>query len=265
MRIAVISDIHANAEALQAVFDDMSTLAPDQIICLGDIVGYNTQVHDTLALLRDQVIPGVYGNHELMVLGLLPADSCGPRAARAVQWTRNEITAAERDYLSRLPSSVTLCHELLFMHSTLGDPVRRLERPEQYVKELRTIRHHAPEVRLCCTGHTHVPGVVEIAPDGCAKLRLQETVFLRPDCAYFINPGSVGYPRGDDTRATYALYEGARRRVTMRRVPYNAAAVMRENARHRVDVELGTGQAPLAPTGTARVAAMVHRLTGLAR
>src|SRR5207245_928431 len=96
MRIAVLSDIHANSDALVAVLADVRRQGVGRVMHLGDLVGYNTRPRETLALVRERDIPGVQGNHDLMALGRLPPSHCGPIGRKAIAWTHQALTDADR-------------------------------------------------------------------------------------------------------------------------------------------------------------------------
>ena len=262
--IAVISDVHANADALGRVLADVRKADPDNTICLGDLVGYHTLVHETLAMLRDAKIPSVHGNHDLMVVGGIDAESCRGRVAQAVHWTRSAITVEEHRYLASLPGAYRLRHDLLFVHSCLGDPVRRLRSPHDYLQQYRLLRHFDPALRICFTGHTHVARIVEITGDESVRLRKEDQVDLQNDCFYFVDPGSVGHPRGEDRRATYVLYDPAADRVTLRRVAYKPNRVLREDVKHGLPaIELVNGA--FLPGARAAVRALAERFASMGR
>src|SRR5438046_5505930 len=126
MRIAILSDIHANPDALAAVLADIARRDVAATVQLGDVVGYNTRPRETLALLRQRGIAGVRGNHDLMAIGKLPADQCGPVGLKAISWTRQVLTEADCDYLASLPAELRFAGGMLCVPSALGDPVVRV-------------------------------------------------------------------------------------------------------------------------------------------
>src|SRR5437899_11993202 len=112
MQIAIISDVHANLEALRSVLADVRRRGIERVVCLGDVVGYNCFPHETLAVLREQRIPTVQGNHDLMAIGELEPDHCGPNARKAIQWTRPLLTDEEKEVLRALPGHFVMESEL---------------------------------------------------------------------------------------------------------------------------------------------------------
>ena len=239
VQIAIISDVHSNLEALRSVLADVRRRGIDRVVCLGDVVGYNCFPHETLAALREQRIPTVHGNHDLMAIGELEPDRCGPNARKAIQWTRPLLTEEEKEFLRTLPGHLVLESDLLLVHSCLGDPVVRLSRPEHYVEQRDIVVRFDPQIRVCFFGHTHVPEVRTIHRDGRVTRLNSHRVRLSDDSFHFVNPGSVGHPRGADYRAQYASFDVQARTVQFHRVRYDVRKVARENARHGVETSLG--------------------------
>jgi predicted phosphodiesterase len=138
----------------------------------------------------------------------------------------------------------------------LGDPVNYLSSDEDYLAEYQSIRDWQPEARICFTGHTHMPRIIEITPDRRLRRLKTSTATLSPDSFYFINPGSVGHPRGSDYRASYALFNRASGRLQLMRVHYEKADMLAAN--HRVDIRTNLGPGMLEH-GLARVTQRLRR------
>jgi predicted phosphodiesterase len=230
MRLAILSDIHANVAALTAVLADSATRGVDDVVHLGDLVGYNSFPRETLALVRARRIRGVHGNHDLMACGRLSLDHCGTRARRAIEWTRGELSAADQAYLASLPGELRLPGGVICLHSTLGDPVGRVHGSEGFHEVALELRRFDPGLEICCTGHTHRPRAVEIRSDGVVR-HIGASLHLTPGAFWFINPGSVGEPRDADPRAAYAILDCTTREVAFHRVDYDHARVARDNER----------------------------------
>ena len=226
MRIALISDVHANAEALAATLADIATQAVDRVVCLGDIVGYNTKPGECLALIRRHDILCVAGNHDLAVCRRTTTEHFSRAAARAVAWTRQRLTADDLDVLRTLPLKVTIGGEVIAVHGALhpetGCASVRLDDDEGRMLSFRALMAHPSGARICAFGHTHQAAVYEFR-GGEAVLRRGAEIQLRDDAYYLINPGTVGEPRGRDRRASYTVLDLARRAVTLRHVAYDAA------------------------------------------
>src|SRR5207244_2695251 len=154
----------------------------------------------TLAVLRDSEIRSVHGNHDLMAVGRLPRDDCGPVARKAIRWTQTVLTEEDRHYLASLPSELYPQRSILCVHSAPGDPLVRLRTSGQFYGEYLRIGESDPEVRLCFTGHTHVARAMMVTPRGEVLCPLARDIALDPAAFYFVNPGSVGCPRAGDYR-----------------------------------------------------------------
>lgn len=230
MRFAILSDIHANVAALAAVLAAIDGHGVDDIVHLGDLVGYNTFPSETLALVQARGIRGVHGNHDLMACGVLSLDHCGPVARRAIEWTRDALSSAELAYLAALPGELRPADGVICMHSMLGDPIGRVRGREAFQEMSSELRRFDPQLEICCTGHTHRPGAVEIGPDGVVR-DIGAAARLTSGAFWFINPGSVGQPRDSDPRAAYAVLDLESREVAFHRVAYDDARVSRDNMR----------------------------------
>lgn len=239
--VAVISDVHANSFALVAVLDHIRASGASRIFCLGDVVGYNARPQETIRMLRDAAIPTIKGNHDMMAGGELPLDGCGPSARFSQLWTRQRLTGDELQYLRELPAHRCIDGGTVLLHSRLQDPLSYLSSDEDYLKERERIRAWRPDTRICFTGHTHVARIVEVTPNRRLRRLESATAALSPECFYFINPGSVGHPRGSDYRAGYALFDRAGGRVRLMRVRYERARMREANRRVDIHTDLGAG------------------------
>ena len=237
MRTAILADIHANSDALVAVLTDIRCRGIGNVVHLGDVVGYNTRPHETITLLCERSIPGVHGNHDLMAVGRLPPDQCGPMCRKAIAWTQKVLTHADLEYLASLPSELRLDKGIICLHSALGDPVVRLESREEFSEAARVLRNADPQLNLCFTGHTHVQRLVEVGPDGVVTRYAAVQLRLEAGAFWFVNPGSVGHPRDGDDRAAYAEFDPGTRRISFHRVAYDRRRIARENARHGIRLE----------------------------
>ena len=239
MRVAIISDIHSNYEALKSVLADIRRRAVQQVVCLGDLVGYNCFPSETLALFRESGIACVHGNHDLMAINELEPVQCGPNARKAILWTRDVLSEEEKEFLRCLPPMFLLEPDMVCIHSCLGDPVGRLVRPEQFYTQHLALQQFDQQLRICFTGHTHIQEVVEIRAHQEVVRSTQRTQRLNDTSFYFVNPGSVGHPRGSDYRAAYAIYDSSAKTIGFCRVAYNRKAVMTQNTGHQIFTDLG--------------------------
>ncbi len=222
MRVALLSDVHANLPALEAVLRHAEAQrALDQVWSLGDLVGYGPHPGECLALLRRYPFLSVAGNHDLAATGELDTSEFNPDAAAAAAWTARRLTADERAFLRALPL-VRIEGEFTLVHGSLRHPVW------EYILGPEAARAHLArqQTPYSLVGHTHVPMLgVEPAPQHTPVLRWLEDgeVVTLAAQRLIINPGGVGQPRDGDPRAAYAVLDLEARTVTVHRVPYDIA------------------------------------------
>lgn len=226
VKLALISDIHANVEALQATLADIAAQSVDRIVCLGDIVGYNTDPGDCIALIRRANCLCVAGNHDRAVCGQITTATFSTTAARAVAWTRQRLSPDEVAFLADLPLKANVDGRLIAVHGALHPEVGcesvRLDNDERRMLSFKALMADPSGARICAFGHTHRAGVYELCGDRAAP-RPEGDVRLRDDAHYLINPGTIGEPRAADRRASYMVLDLARRTVTVRRVAYDTS------------------------------------------
>lgn len=201
MRIAVLSDIHGNLPALEAV---LAALTPyDAVWQLGDIVGYGPQPDEVVALLASVGATGVRGNHDSAAIGLLDTEAFNDDARTAVEWTADHIQPVTRDWLAALPLRVEN-DPFTLVHGSPRDPVW------EYVYSAGVARANMPlfETTHCLVGHTHVPLVFRQRGSKVEGININDgtTLALNPE-RLLINPGSVGQPRDGDPRASAMLVD----------------------------------------------------------
>ncbi|MDR7401838.1 MAG: metallophosphoesterase family protein [Armatimonadota bacterium] len=222
MRYAVLSDVHANLEALEVVLADLTARRPDAVLCLGDFVGYGPDPVACVTRLRPLLRGAVLGNHDAAVVD--PQDTLAarfnPYAYEAALWTRRQLTDAVRSYLQGLPHRLTL-DGILCVHGSARDPI------EEYILDPETARasFRAAPFELCLVGHTHIPAVFTEAGEAVTAEPLLpgRPVRLRPDRRYIINVGSVGQPRDGDPRAAYLWLDTDAREALVVRLAYPLA------------------------------------------
>jgi predicted phosphodiesterase len=219
MRVAVISDIHSNLPALEAVLADIVAETPDEIWCLGDLVGYNAQPNECVDLVRQRAALSLCGNHDLAVLGTIDVADFSGDAGAAARWTRTVLGGEQATWLRTLePKTVRPGVELF--HGSPRDAVWDYVLSE-HVALISILETEAP---LILVGHSHVALALGwdgdqltggLAPDG-TQVELEGARWL-------LNPGSVGQPRDGDPRAAWLLIDIPAGRATFRRVPYPIA------------------------------------------
>lgn len=231
MRTLVISDIHSNLQALEAVL----AAAPsyDQVWNLGDVVGYGANPNEVLDRVRQLGGLTVRGNHDRGCSGLADLDDFSEHAATAVRWTAAVVTENNREWLRQLPRGpvVTTTADACCVH---GSPLDEDEYLLFSKDALASI--DASPTRITFFGHTHVQG--GFATNGEDNFRLvpqyassadheQYELPLRTGARYLLNPGSVGQPRDGDWRAAFAMYDDAQALLTWHRVPYDVHEAQR--------------------------------------
>lgn len=225
MRYAVISDLHANLDALERVFANIDHDRVERVVCLGDLVGYNARPNECVELVRRRRVRCLAGNHDRAAIGVKDPASFGAGARRAIEWTRSALSAEHRDFLRTLPTHELVDGRFFAVHGALHpEPNDDLHlsndvRVQKSFDELVTGRFGA---KLCFFGHTHRPVAYEHARGAFRRLR-DGVVDLHPDAHYLINPGSVGQPRDGDPRAAYVVFDSREMTVELRRVEYDVA------------------------------------------
>ena len=224
MRIAVISDVHANLHALEAVLAAIDAQPPDQIWCLGDTIGYGPRPNECCALVAERASVCLVGNHDLAALGSVSLDEFNPEAAAAERWTGAELNADSRAFLEALEPTGEVEGTELF-HGSPEDPVWEYVLSEAGAERAFEITSSP----LVLVGHSHAAlafhltgGAVDgwLAHDGDER-DLREGRWL-------LNPGSVGQPRDEDPRAAFLLLDLERRFAVHRRVAYSIETTQRE-------------------------------------
>jgi len=232
---AIISDVHSNLEALQAVLGDIQKHRVEEVYCLGDVVGYGPNPRECLDLVMSCKMV-LLGNHDQGAL--FDPDGFNPPAERAIFWTRSQLekgaadeASQERrlDFLLDRPRSHRE-ERVLFVHGSARNPLNEYVFPEDVYNQRKMERIFALVDHCCFQGHTHVPGVfVEQAAD-------QLYVFQSPEELNYVytvngrktlcNVGSVGQPRDNDPRACYVLFDGET--IRFRRVQYDVDATVKK-------------------------------------
>jgi diadenosine tetraphosphatase ApaH/serine/threonine PP2A family protein phosphatase len=221
MRYLVISDIHANLEALNAVLDATGSIPYDRLLVLGDLVGYGADpnaVVDVIRRLQPHAI--IRGNHDKVGSGIESAEGFNAVARSAIRWTYEMLTAANREWLASLPTGPVAVDELMeICHGTPYDE-------DAYVfDDLDALRAlHAAQHPLCLFGHTHVQIGYALSGDQFTLTTLHDQRPLQVAIAnggrHLLNPGSVGQPRDGDPRAGFAVVDADTRAVTIYRIDY---------------------------------------------
>ena len=221
MRALVVSDLHANAEALRSVMTRVRRKKFEVVFCLGDFVGYGAQPNHVLDVMRTLRGRKVYirGNHDRVAAGLDDAEGFNQAARAAALWTRDHLSAPNRNFLQGLAMGPVMHRGVMLCHGSPYDE-------DEYVFNI----HHAAQILslfdapFIVFGHTHLPAVFSIDPQGNVRgfaVREARTVKLPPDHRFLINPGSVGQPRDRNPDASCMILDTEKRTVQFFRVPYD--------------------------------------------
>ena len=218
MKIAIISDIHANYEALESVLEDTVNQGVDQILCLGDIVGYGPDPAKCVTTIQSLGCPVIRGNHDHDAANDRELENLNDTARISLEWTRKQLSTAQREWLGTRPFSRRV-GRFAISHASLHEPEHW-----HYVRDLADAEHflNLQNVPLCFIGHTHRPGYFEHSGGIVHEVR-QKNHTLNDDAKTLINVGSVGQPRDGDMRASYVIFDRAERSIQFQRVDYDVA------------------------------------------
>jgi len=229
MRLALISDIHANIEALEAVLADIKTHNIDEILCLGDVVGYGANPNECIELVKESCSLVLLGNHDAAAVGMLSTQHFNIHAKIAIEWTTDNLKKWGFDYLKTLPLKEAK-YSTTFVHATPYEP-----NMWYYITSLEEAAFNFQffDTSLCFVGHTHIPIII--------VLEQEKEVYVHPGNAldytnlanvrFLINVGSVGQPRDRNPKSCYGIIDTDAKAFTYHRVSYDiqkAQAKMRK-------------------------------------
>lgn len=221
----LVADIHGNREALAAALAALDRRKVGRLLCLGDIIGYNADPDECVAMLRKRGALAIAGNHDLIGLGRLDFARCSNKAMYSLKRTRRDLAPASAAYLAALPGYRVIDERIVLVHGGVRDV-------EQYLVSSAHIRQNAeyldadfPEARLCFFGHSHEQKVYEVHDGNVRDLTLAPGLTLLQDRVYFVNPGSVDASRKRERKlAEFAVLDTDAFRLEFWRVPYDCAA-----------------------------------------
>lgn len=221
MRILVISDVHANLTALEAVLADAGVV--DAVWCLGDVVGYGPDPNECVARIRGlNHLTCIIGNHDAAALDRIPIESFNLEARRSIKWMQNVLTKESYIFLSKLPETIVES-QVTLAHGSPRNPVW------EYLLDVASAEQNLKyfDTQVCMVGHTHLPIGYLMDPDthGMHGVIFQPDERLELKSRAVINPGSVGQPRDHDPRASYAIFYPEECVWEVHRVKYDISAV----------------------------------------
>jgi predicted phosphodiesterase len=221
VRYLIVSDIHANREALDAVVRDAAGRY-DQAVCCGDLVGYGADPNPVVEWVRASCALTVRGNHDKACTGIDDLEWFNPVAKEAALWTQRVLTPANAEWTRALPQGPLSIGGFQIIHGAPFDEDEYVVAPSEATQAFGYL-----ECRVAFFGHTHLQGgfiwnrsrvetIARVAPRND-----RQVMEIDPECAYLINPGSIGQPRDGDPRAAYVIYDPDAAMITYFRVPYD--------------------------------------------
>jgi len=222
VRYAVLSDIHSNVVALEAVLADLASASVDRYLCLGDVVGYGPRPNQCCDMIRELDCICIQGNHDLAAVNPAKAEWFTPPARACISWNRRHLRDNNLQFLADLAPSALVADQIILCHGSIPDPDHYTVTPAD-----ASLSFAVMKTRLALFGHTHYAewfalGDGEEIPAEHPQPR-GGTCQLQPDTRYLVNPGGVGQPRDGNEEAAYAVYDDEAGEVYLRRVSYDIA------------------------------------------
>lgn len=247
MKYAIITDIHSNLEALTSVFERIDALGADEVICLGDLVGYHANPNECVKLIRERGVRCITGNHDRAAAGLKEPVYFSEAGRRAILWTRRELTGDSLEFLKALPVFEVIDKRILIVHAGVHPHPNedvRLNSGVDVIKSFDAMIRLFPDVKVCFVGHAHRSLVYQyrnwrlawimgqarangkrsgVAGEraGAPVEKPDQLVSLEPSPRYLVNPGSVGQSRDGDPRAAFLVYDDLEQTLRFHRVEYD--------------------------------------------
>lgn len=217
MRIAIISDIHANLEALEASLEKLSEENIDLFVSLGDIVGYGVDPNKCAEIVREKFQVSLLGNHDFAALGRLDISYFNPYAKNSVKWTEEKLTEVNKEYLENLK----MFHKednLYYVHSTPCKP-----EDWNYIFTIHDARVNFEcfEEKVCFIGHSHQPVFIMKNQKNEIFVKNESELQIEDEFRYIINVGSIGQPRDGNPKSSFAVYDTDERLIILHRITYD--------------------------------------------
>lgn len=221
----VLGDIHGNREALEAALAALDAQGVTRIVCVGDLIGYNADPDDCVAMLRERGILSIAGNHDLIGTCRLGFEQCSNKAMHALKRTRRMLRPETADYLRSLPAHRVIEERVLLTHGGVRDVQQYMTQPRHIAENAAYLRADFPGVAVCFFGHTHRQRIFACAGTTVAEHACGDgPVTLAGAGVYFINAGSVDASRKNDAKfAEFAVFDSAVPAVSFHRVAYEEA------------------------------------------
>ncbi|NQU17507.1 MAG: metallophosphoesterase family protein [Candidatus Saganbacteria bacterium] len=217
MKYGLISDIHANLEAFEEVVSFLEDKV-DQIICLGDLIGYNSNPNECLSIVRNKEFPSVAGNHEYGSLGLVDLKNFSPVAKVSTQWTRSVLTPESLKFIASFPKRLEF-DDFEVVHGSPSNPIF------EYISNLKVafLNFKFMKKSLCFVGHTHRPAIIYVKDGKTDMLSIKgEARFsIKGNQRTIFNVGSVGQPRDGNPCAACVIYDSDKQEISVHRISYD--------------------------------------------
>ena len=221
MKYAIISDVHANKEALKRVLEHIDTLDVDQVLNLGDIVGYYSKPNECVDMIRERNILSIMGNHDIVACGKLEPVYFNPTAAQAILWARETLTEDNKEWIKSLKDSRPVNDEILIVHGSVRDRDEYLLFRPEIESSFSALENQYNDIFVAFFGHTHRRIFYEKEGTNIYSGGKNDKLVLRKGARYLINPGSVGQPRDGDSRASFCTFDSKAGEVRHYRIPFD--------------------------------------------
>ncbi|MGD9200636.1 MAG: metallophosphoesterase family protein [Chitinispirillia bacterium] len=232
MRSAIISDIHANLEALSAVLFDIESLNIDEIICLGDIIGYGPNPNECISLLHKKCPIILMGNHDAAVLDTLSTQNFNINAKIAIEWTEKHLTDENKGILKKLPMT-KIDDNKTYVHATPYEP-----KMWYYITSVEEAAFNFQffDTTFCFVGHTHIPMIIALDESKTISVSQEENLDFSKsvNSHYLINVGSVGQPRDRNPKSSYCIVDTDASLITLRRIDYDVKKCQEKMKKHKL-------------------------------
>lgn len=228
VRYAVISDIHANLEAFQKTLEDIDSQNVDEIICLGDIVGYYPNPNECVELCKKRHIQCIRGNHDDAVTGICGIEDFNPVAQEALIWTSRHLDRANKEWLLHLPEHLVIEEKILAVHGSPWHPYAYIFSAQEAAHAFTFLQTNYPQIQVCFYGHTHQKALYYTKESSVEEVEKNRKYILGNKGLYLINPGSVGQPRDGSPGAFYAIYDSQTREIEFRHLTYDLTLTQRK-------------------------------------
>lgn len=223
VRYAIISDIHSNLEAFEAVLERIDSIGVDDIICLGDIVGYNANPNECIEIIKARNIISVIGNHDSRASGLEEPFNFNNLASEAICWTREQLAHENLLFLKNLPKKISFdSNRSIAIHGSINNTDKYISSLADAYENFGFMNDEPNKPKVCFFGHTHIPKIYKYAAYKAVVVEGKE-IELEDKTQYLINPGGVGQPRDGDPMAAFLVYDAEKRQIKFFRGEYDIA------------------------------------------